>query len=421
MARILISFLGTGPALKSKDGKVAETHSARSYRKADYRLGDKDLGEFSFVSLALHKEFQFDKIFLIGTPASMWEEAYNQFMNYKDESYNLEDPKEEYYEIMEACGRNNYKSSLDSIPCKDKIEDAMPSGSKVVLIKYGLNEDEMKENANIILQLAESIEDKDELMVDITHSFRSLPLIIMQLVLYLRTIKPKINVSHIFYGMIDVAGELKYAPIVDLKSVLTLNDWITGAHSFLNFGSAYQIADLLGEEDKSDAQRLRDFSDAMNLNNFRAIKTKAQNLSAIQNKEYAEKLAGMVITPTVRNYVKTFSGVEKQSIFQLKLAEWQFNHHNYTAAYISAIESIVTYVCEINKNNIERETAKNILRDKEKGAYSCPSELHGKNGIYEQLRGNRNALAHLTNTGDNCSIMIRKLKENLTALKKIIK
>jgi len=327
--------------------------------------------------------------------------------------------------LLEACDANDYTSPL-TIPHKEQVEAAMPKGSKVVLIKYGLNEEEIKENSNIVLSLADDIRNNDELFVDVTHSFRSLPFIVMQLILYLRTIKPGSKISHIFYGMLDITSEMKYTPIVDLKSLLTVNDWITGAYSFLNFGSAYQIAELLGHEEFSDAKRLTRFSDAMNLNHLDAIRKEAQSLSAIKDREYNDKLAGMVITPTVNEFVKRFVNIRKQSVFQLRLAEWQFQHLNYASAYISAIEAIISYVCEINELDIndynKREDAKEILRSNHiSEGTNCPDELHGQKGIFQKMNKNRNALAHSLETINNCSQMIKQLKESLNKLASIIK
>ena len=68
--KVLLSFLGTGP-LESKE--------TRTYKTANYRLGDKELGRFPFVSAALKKFYNIDKIVLVGTVHSMWEEVYRWY------------------------------------------------------------------------------------------------------------------------------------------------------------------------------------------------------------------------------------------------------------------------------------------------------------------------------------------------------
>lgn len=76
MSKILISFIGTGR--NDRDGKAK-----REYRTARYRMGDEEV-ETSFVAYALRKFVKPDKLFLIGTPRSIWEEVYRAF------SYNFD-------------------------------------------------------------------------------------------------------------------------------------------------------------------------------------------------------------------------------------------------------------------------------------------------------------------------------------------
>jgi len=66
MAKILISSLGTG---RKKEG---------NYSHAKYEI-DNAIYETSFIADALNKHINFDKIFLIGTKKSIWDEAYMVF------------------------------------------------------------------------------------------------------------------------------------------------------------------------------------------------------------------------------------------------------------------------------------------------------------------------------------------------------
>jgi len=84
MAKILISSLGTG---RRADG---------SYSKAKYEI-NKKIYETSFIADALNKYLDFDKIFLVGTRKSIWDEAYMVFGG-EDEGY-----LEELYERKEEA------------------------------------------------------------------------------------------------------------------------------------------------------------------------------------------------------------------------------------------------------------------------------------------------------------------------------
>ena len=189
MSKILISFIGTGNLLP--DGRAQ-----RDYRKALYKLGDEEV-ETSFVAYALKQFVKPDKLFLIGTPHSMWEEVYRSFCDHPDDNV--------WAELGEWCEKANKDTPVEIMPHKGDIEAAIGKGSKIFPIRYGINEAQIQENIDIILGLRAYLEDGDEIVVDITHSFRSLPLLIMQLILYLKQISaPKVTVSHVYYGMLDV-------------------------------------------------------------------------------------------------------------------------------------------------------------------------------------------------------------------------
>ncbi|MDD2360670.1 MAG: TM1812 family CRISPR-associated protein, partial [Syntrophaceticus schinkii] len=73
MAKVLISSLGTGPP-------DSNNTSSREYRKAVYKFegSDKEY-KTSFVATALSEHLEVDKIYLVGTSKSMWEEVYRYF------------------------------------------------------------------------------------------------------------------------------------------------------------------------------------------------------------------------------------------------------------------------------------------------------------------------------------------------------
>ena len=77
MAKVLISFIGTGPLVNK--GALGEEKSAREYRRASYHLGEENLGEYSFMAAALYETQNIDRVILIGTAHCMWEEVYRYF------------------------------------------------------------------------------------------------------------------------------------------------------------------------------------------------------------------------------------------------------------------------------------------------------------------------------------------------------
>ena len=412
MARkVLISFLGTGP-LESKDKRI--------YRTAHYHLGETDLGEYSFVAAALEKHYQVDATFLVGTVHSMWEEVYKW---HREEDGQQVD-EDIYLEIADGCEQANHQSSLN-IPHQQAIEEALGGSSKVILIKYGISEQEVRDNINIILGIESLLKNGDELIVDVTHSFRSLPIFLMNLLVYLQNVsKKKIDISHIHYGMLEIRNELGFAPIIDLKAILEINDWITGAYSFSEFGNAYMISQLIKNEDKSSETLLDEFSNLMNLNHLYGIKTLAQRISCLTNKEYGSLLPNLALTPIIRAFVNQFrvDKNDKDSRFQFQVAKWQFEHRKYAQSYLTLSESLISYICEINNFEPDkfedREYAKLILRGKANPQCKCNNQI---SKIFKEINKIRNSTAHAVETGISTKKMIETLSNSIEDIEKIIK
>ena len=408
---VLISFLGTGP-LESKEKRL--------YKTVKYTLAGKELGNFPFVAAALKKYYEIDKVLLIGTSHSMWEEVYRWF---GEESGKGVD-ENIWMDIADVCESANYQSEL-AIPHKERIESVLGKDSKVVLIKYGINEQEIVENTNIILGLQQYLYNGDNLIVDITHSFRSLPIFMMNLLIYLRNASQKqITISHIHYGMLEMSKELGYAPIIDLKSIMEVNEWITGAYSFSEFGNAYKISRLIAEEDNSVSPLLDEFSNLMNLNHLHAIRNISQRLSAIKNKHYQTRLPELTINPIVESFISDFRvDGDNQALFQLKVARWQLDHRKYAQAMLTINEAMITYVCQQNHLKWDdfdnREIAKLVLSNhKDAPEWKCNGDLQD---IYLKLKPLRNSTAHSIETKKNVPEMLRILADSVSRLESIIK
>lgn len=374
MAKVLLSFLGAGPLKKKedlvKDATTPENigEAIRAYRKAKYSLEGKIYENRTFVASAIADHHKVDKIFMIGTPKSMWEEVYNTFYNRSrpvDKTLEQSEDKASediWFEIQEHSQATDHNSPLE-VPHKEEIEKEMGGGSKVVLIKYGITEDEIRENITRILQLEQCLQPGDELIVDITHAFRSLPLLIMSLLVYLKNVSSKnIKISHIYYGMNEVSGEMgNVSPIVDLKTMLELQDWIIGAYSMKEYGNAYEIAGLLKTQvpesscDKGIANQLEKFSDYVNLNYMDSMMKVIQSLSGIHGK-CENEMAKLVVNPVIDDFLKKFKGKHfTDAAFLYRLSEWLFKNRKYAQSYLTALEAIISHSIELNGYVLKEE------------------------------------------------------------------
>ena len=410
--KVLVSFLGTG--------KLEKNSSARQYVKTLYRFEDGREYASAFIAQALKDYYQVDKVILIGTVHSMWEEVYSSFVSdeQRDEDY--------YVKLGEYCAATTPKSEL-SIPDIGKLESAIGAGSHVVLTHYGINAEENEKNQQIILGLEELLDKGDELYVDITHAFRSLPLLLLNSLIYIQTVsQKKITIRHVCYGMFN--SEMPYAPVISLDSLMETTSWIIGAYAFQEYGNAYKIADLLDKKDSSTGARLRRFSDLMNLNHLHGIKHQS-DLRCLRNKaDYSSKTAEMLIAPIVREFSREFNPDQKTYLFQFKLAVWHRDHHNYSSAFIVLQESIISYICYLanwDEDKIEaRENAKLALYGRKSILKQLPPSLVEKSkalrSCYESINRTRNSIAHYLNTGKGPDQMIKALNNSIDQFKAVM-
>jgi CRISPR-associated DxTHG motif protein len=110
-----------------------------------------------------------------------------------------------------------------------------------VRIPEGKSEAELWE---IFQCLTENIPAGCTLHLDITHGFRSLPLLGFIALAYLRVAR-KVNIGGICYGAREAMDDKGIAPVFDLSPFLELLDWTSAADSFFSTGSASRLARLL--------------------------------------------------------------------------------------------------------------------------------------------------------------------------------
>ena len=406
MSRVLISFLGTGPR---KDDQKELGQSLRRYKETKYRLDD-EIYEGSFVSSAICEHYDIDRVIMIGTPHSMWEEAYRWFADHK--GIPLDEDK--YFEIAEYWDNANEKSDL-TIPYKEVIEKSLGVNSKIVLIRYGLTKDEQDENARLILEIEKVLNTGDEIILDISHSFRSLPLMIMSLFMYLQEVSRKqVAISHIHYGMFEAKDSDGGAPIVEMNQVLKINQTISGAYSFKEYGNAYRLADIVNEYDPSLAAKLRSFSNVLNFNHLSAMRNEVKNLSTVTS--FGSDMSSKIIEQVVKEFISKLRGCKSNSEFQYRLAVWQYEHKNYSSSLISLVEAIVTYVCEKNGGDWLSKDGRDMAKDTlQKGMVSKKLKE-----CYNKLRRMRNSIAHSSESYNTASKMLTALKEGIENLERLI-
>lgn len=132
---------------------------------------------------------------------------------------------------------------------KPYIEEIEESIGDICEIKIQEIPSEVRENKlwEIFEKIADILSEEDELIIDITHSFRYLPLFITGVISYIRASK-NIKINKIVYGAFEAKDQEKdITPIYDLTQFVEIQDWIVGTKFFLDTANAKLLSEMLSE------------------------------------------------------------------------------------------------------------------------------------------------------------------------------
>lgn len=119
------------------------------------------------------------------------------------------------------------------------------------LIPEGKSEEEIWRLFDV---LVEQVHEGEEVLLDLTHGYRSLPLLAFIAAAYLRVAKG-VGIRGILYGAWDARNAEGPTPVFDLSPFLSLLDWTAATDLFQRTGNAEPLAALLGST-QDDLYRL---------------------------------------------------------------------------------------------------------------------------------------------------------------------
>lgn len=194
MRRVFLSFLGLG-------------QKGYGYRKTIYEMAGQRTSETRFVQVAeqelLGWEY-FDILYIVATKAS----------------------KEAHFAALEQ-----ELSACRGDVCLIELEEDMSGEGQ-----WGWFE-----------RIYDVIQEGDELCVDLTHGYRSIPIIFSTAIYFLYRTK-RIRLQHVLYGAFEKDRQL--APIIDMRRFFDINLWADAVGRLTDDADAESIARLAGEADR---------------------------------------------------------------------------------------------------------------------------------------------------------------------------
>ncbi|MBX3277951.1 MAG: TIGR02221 family CRISPR-associated protein [Acidobacteria bacterium] len=236
-------------------------------------------------------------------------------------------------------------------------------------IPTGRSEDELWEIFDI---LTERLDEGDAVIFDITHAFRSLPILALLAASYLKVAKA-VQIESLLYGAFEAKDENDRAPVFELTPFLILLDWTTATDKFLKTGDARELAMLLKSANsklwRSHDQKNRgelpqhlnqlsgildNLSSALSLTRPADVRKHAEALSTTIDKAAAEttrwaKPFTLLLQRTEAEYTPFSTDT---LIAQRELIRWYIRHQHYVQAITLAREWLISLACQQLKQDL---------------------------------------------------------------------
>ncbi|GHS86299.1 CRISPR-associated protein [Campylobacterota bacterium] len=396
MAKVLISLLGTGTSAKG------DTNRNR-YETTDYAVDGKIYESELFVAGASAKHYAIDKLFLIGTSGSMWDEV-AAFFNADNETLALLDKKANNKLIQDDISQlNRYIDKELGI-----------SGSKCLFVPDGENDSEVWQTFEVLRSLIDTFTTDDELYFDITHGFRSQSLLMFVIAQFGQTYK-NYKIGGILYGKL-IKNEL--SPIIDLKMYYEFLEWSKAIKNLRNYGNGNDLKKLLenSNEDKTIKKTIADFANALSIADMDSMQKSMRRLKS--SMELLRGSKSLIIKDILSNelldFVRQFNSDGTRSEFLFELADWYKKCSNFAMAYIALAEAAMSRVIEKNnlsadKNGHELAKEKILKLGEIANAFKEVNEI--RNDIAHQLVSSAHAVSKCIDDFDDHYKILKKIYE----------
>lgn len=238
--------------------------------------------------------------------------------------------------------------------------------------------------------IANAIPENTGLVIDVTHGFRSQPIIALAIALYLQTAK-NVKIEKIIYGAFDDKNADNISPVFDLTPFLEMINWTTAAEQFLKYGDAAKLKDQLrathGKTYSPDSpfralrlnavgDELAKLTDALSLVRPSEVLSNSKKLAEELKKaqpDFQNIIAAKPFSFLLDKVVNRFSSFSQtanlfsESGFQAQaqMIEFYLQTEQYQQAILLGREAIVSKVCvqhNLSVLNKEREQAEYLLR-----------------------------------------------------------
>lgn len=223
--------------------------------------------------------------------------------------------------------------------------------------KEGFGELQIQSNFKLIY---DNLEEGDEVWLDITNAFRSIPFFAAVLLNYAQFLK-HIKVKAIFYGAFEVLGvpahkidatipdpAARLVPIINLSSLIELQNWTNAANDFLTHGNAKELSRIAEQQGHHVlARNLAKVTDAFAVVRGREI-VNGSIFQDLQQSLQALRTEDAILDSIVDKLSAAFQGFHTEDILNgFRAAQWCYEHQLYQQGITIVREAIVSLICRL--------------------------------------------------------------------------
>lgn len=261
MSHCLVTFLG----------RVSREQDSGEYKRAEYHFPDGHTERSAFVGFPLRTWLGADRLAIFGTAGSMWDHLFEGDLP-------IEGADDERLALIDDVEAENVQQDrLDRLT--PYLADYLGCEVRLQIIPTAL---EPAEQTQLIQLLSDTVGGANRLSLDVTHSFRHLPMLAFTAALYLRALRPELAIDGPWYGALD--PDTQTASVHNLKGLLDTADWLSALQRHEWLGDYEGIADEVEKNGRNTlAGKLQDASHFLNIhqeykarNYIREIRTELQ-------------------------------------------------------------------------------------------------------------------------------------------------
>ena len=355
----LITFLGRTPK------------SEGQYRTTCYKWPGEESTpcqpqqEVAFFGLDILRRLhnQIDRVVVLGTTGSMWDHLFEVDVALGDQQ------EVARLELVEQAERKAVEQQLlDQLT--PTLEVAWGKPVHLEIVPDGLS---AQDQIVLFSELNDLVAPGSRLVLDITHAYRHLPMILLLVAMQLRYLK-RVKVEKILYGMYD--EDSRYARVVDLKGLLEIAEWMQALMTFDKDGDYGVFADLI------EAPILREAAFFERTTNPIKAREKLRGVRAQLQQQTTEDPIWDYFRP---HMLEGFSWIDKpvRHEWEAALAKRYLEKSDYLRSILYALESCISRQVYNQKgdhrNYDDRREAHETLMQEDN---------------YKKLNNLRNAMAH---------------------------